>query len=370
MSTILPDVQFVETDAQTIIDSVIQPYEELTGRQLAEADPVRLLLLSHAYVIIQLSAKLNDAARQTLLYYARDGVLDHKGYQWTTPRLGNDKATAIVRFEMSTALNIVKIIPVSTLVTSDGNLLFETVREAVIAPGQKFVDIEVKCVQEGLIGNGLQVGEIDTLITPLPFIQTVKNITVSAGGTKQEDDDSYRERIQQAPAKTSVAGPTGAYEYHAKAVSSVITDVHVHSPTPGVVEIRLLTEDGTPPSGELVAEVHEKLSDRKVRPLTDFVQVREMERVPYEIDMTYYVDKSAPDKQLIQRQVNEAIQNYIVWQRAKNGRNINPSKLISDCYAAGAKRIDIRQPNFTVTEKGYVANLVASNVVFGGVEDD
>src|SRR5699024_1600799 len=67
---VLPDVEFAARDSQTVIDNVIGGYEELTGRKLAESDPVRLFLLSICYVIIQERAKVDAAGKSNLLYYA------------------------------------------------------------------------------------------------------------------------------------------------------------------------------------------------------------------------------------------------------------------------------------------------------------
>src|SRR5699024_8987320 len=84
---VLPDVEFAARDSQTVIDNVIGGYEELTGRKLAESDPVRLFLLSICYVIIQERAKVDAAGKSNLLYYAEDDFLDHIGALRRTPRI-------------------------------------------------------------------------------------------------------------------------------------------------------------------------------------------------------------------------------------------------------------------------------------------
>ncbi|MFD2089923.1 baseplate J/gp47 family protein [Brevibacillus brevis] len=54
---------------------------------------------------------------------------------------------------------------------------------------------------------GIQWGKLNQLVDPLPFVQSVSNVTESGGGADEEDDDSYAERIRQAPESFSVAGP-------------------------------------------------------------------------------------------------------------------------------------------------------------------
>ena len=55
----------------------------------------------------------------------------------------------------------------------------------------------------------------------------------------------------------STAGPRGSYIYHAKAVSTEISDVAVNSPEPGVVKLYVLMDDGTLATEEI------KAADRK-----------------------------------------------------------------------------------------------------------
>ncbi|MEK4713482.1 baseplate assembly protein [Sporosarcina sp. FSL K6-5500] len=369
-NTVLPEVNFIETNSREITEGIISGYESLTKRSLAEADPVRLFLLSIANVVVQQSVAINDSARQNLLRYSRDGVLDHKGYAWNTPRLGNEPATTVIRFYISEIMGVAKIIPRNTVVTADGDLLFKTFEEGVIQPWANFVDVRASCETPGKVGNGYEVGEIDTMLHPLVYIQRVENVTVSAGGTEEEGNDVYRARIQQSPEKLSTAGPDGAYEYFARSASAAIADVYVGSPEPGYVDVKVLMEDGELPSEEIIEVVLKMLSDRKVRPLTDNVTVGAPTVVEYDLEFRYYIDRSAADKTLIQQNIEQAVQDYILWQKSKIGRDINPSKLISDCVRAGAKRVEVISPAFTVVLKGHVAHEASVDIAFGGDEDD
>ena len=134
--------------------------------------------------------------------------------------------------------------------------------------------------------------------------------------------------------------------------------------------MKVLLEGGVLPGEEIIAGVYEKLNDRKVRPLTDYVTVGAPEVTWYSIDMTYYVGSDAADKLLIQQAVEKAVQQYIIWQHSKIGRDVNPSKLITECVRAGAKRVEVREPVFTPISEGQVAQINTSTVIFGGQEDD
>lgn len=370
VKVVLPEINFIETDPKVIADSFISTYEEFANRKLADADPIRLFILSIASVHAQLAVKANDAAKQNLLHYSRGEVLDHKGYAWTTDRLGNDSAHTMMRFYISEKMSTAKIIKKGTRVTADGNIVFATESDAVIAPQADYVDVSAKCLMPGVIGNGMMPGEIDTMENPIPFIRSVGNVTESDGGTEVESDDSYKERIRQAPEQLSTAGPEGAYEYHARKASAAIDDVSVSTPEPGHVDVKVLMKNGILPTEEILNKVDVALSSKKVRPLTDFVNISAPAVINYDLAVSYYISSDAADKTLIEANVEAAIREYIVWQRSKIGRDINPSRLISNCIQAGAKRVEVTSPVFTKVVKGQVAHDNLISITFGGAEDD
>ena len=41
---ILPDINFVDTNAEATLDRIVQGYEAAAGRKLGEADPIMLFL--------------------------------------------------------------------------------------------------------------------------------------------------------------------------------------------------------------------------------------------------------------------------------------------------------------------------------------
>lgn len=371
MTIRLPEINFLTTNPEDLSSELIQLYEELEGRKLAEADPLRIIFLAVTSFIAKQNVSINDAARQNLLYYARGDVLKHKGQESNTPILAATPATTTLRIHLSTRLTSPKIISKGTLATANrAAIFFASKEEVVITTQDDFVDVEMVCTVTGPEGNGFLIGEINTLVNPLPYVSRVENITVSAGGALEEDEESYRERIYLAPERLSTAGSAGAYEFFARSASQLISDVYVDTPEEGRVVISVLLENGQLPSREILDKVYEIVSDRRVRPLTDFVTVTEPETVAYDLDVTYYIETSAVDKSLIRAAVEQAINDYIVWQSSKFGRDINPTKLISECYRAGAKRVDVHTPIATVVSKNQVAKLNNKTVNFGGVEDD
>ena len=105
--------------------------------------------------------------------------------------------------------------------------------------------------------------------------------------------------------------------------------------------------------------------------MTDKVTVKAPETVTYDINMKYFINTSDLQKaQTIQASVTAAVNEYIIWQRSKIGRDINPNKLVQLAVDAGAKRVEITSPVFQTIDKAAVPKLTTQTVTYGGIEDD
>lgn len=223
----------------------------------------------------------------------------------------------------------------------------------------------------GETGNGFVPGQITQLVDVFPYYDRVENITISAGGAEQETDSAFYERMRESMESFSTAGPSGAYIYHAKTASPLVADVAALSPTPGFADIRVLLRDGELPTEEVLQEVQAQLSAEKVRPLCDFVQVSAPDTIPLNIDATYYIPKPSQNSAaVITADVEKAVQDYIRWQTEKMGRDINPSVLVSYMMKTGIKRVEVRQPEYTIVPESEVAALNQCSVSSGGIEDE
>ncbi|WP_286677094.1 baseplate J/gp47 family protein [Aminobacterium sp. EBM-42] len=366
----LPNIDFTEKSAAKIEAEIIAKYEQTAGRILAKGDPVRLFLEAVAAVIAQQRVIIDFSAKQNLLAYSTGTYLDHLGDRQGVVRLPEQSAMATVRFSLPIAQTFAVSIPQGTRVTPGDGLFFATQEALEITPGATYVDAVVTCTQSGSIGNGFAIGQISKLVDPLPYISKVENITASTGGVDEESDDNFRLRIRQAMERYSVAGPRLAYDFWARTAHQGIIDVSVRSPAAGEVEIRPLMEGGELPSSEILDAVLKICSADDVRPLTDRVSVLAPERVAYSIDITYFIDRvEAISISAIQAQVETAVGEYIAWQKAKLGRDINPSALIKRVMDAGAKRVSVTSPVYTALESWQIAQEDSVTVNYGGLED-
>lgn len=52
-------------------------------------------------------------------------------------------------------------------------LFFASTHDVVIERGSRFIDVELECTIKGPEGNDFAIGEINTLVKPLPYIDKV-----------------------------------------------------------------------------------------------------------------------------------------------------------------------------------------------------
>lgn len=370
MLSSLPEITFAEKSAQVIESGIITTYEALTERTLYPGDPVRLFLETIAAIIVQQRTLIDYAAKQNLLAYSAGDYLDHIGVLVGTTRINASAAITTLRFTLSAAQASVVTIPAGTRAATEDGLTFATDVAATILAGSTFADIAATCTDVGTTGNELAAGQVNKMVDLIAYVASVANTTTSEGGAAIEGDDDYRERIHLAPESFSVAGPTGAYEYWAKTASSLIVDVSVISPTPGVVEIRPLLSGGAIPGTEILEAVDAVVNDVNIRPLTDQVTVLAPTAASYDVALTYYIASSnAALASSIQTAVNAAIAAYVLWQKSKLGRDINPSELIARIMAAGAKRVAVTTPVYTAVGVSSVAVAGTVTATYGGLEN-
>lgn len=379
----MSDYKFVETDSGKIISLLVENYERLTGRTLLPDDPDKVFILWVALLIVQERALINFAAGQNIPSRAMGENLDALGeFIYNVKRPQAHPAEVDVRFEISAAQSSAVAIPKGTKITDKSQkLVWETVEDTAVPIGAIYAMTRAVCQTAGEIGNGFLEGQINTIIDVdnVPFFKAVSNVSTSSGGSETADDNTYFDLMRQSLEAYSTAGPKGAYEYHAKAVSTAIADVCAINPIdkPGHVEIYAIMDDGTIADSGTKRDIFEACNDDKVRPLTDMVDVCDPEEVTFDINLTFYVDKST-QKSIgdIQAAVNAAVTEFAAWQTAKIGRDINPTQLMWLLRNSGIKRAEITKPEFVSLNDGserftpQVAKRGAVNITFGGYEDE
>lgn len=373
----LPDVSFIDNKQLEQVQAELirdyqNRYKEITGEEvvLDRADPVSLILYALSIQVYQAMLYVDKTGKQDLLKYSYGPYLDNLAAMKGITREQAKPARAMVRFTLSGIRPDTAEIPMGSRVTN-GEKYFQTERYAAIAPGETSVDVPCICMTPGAAGNNLEAGEINVLVDPVPYVAKIANTEPTTGGADIEGDENLKERIYIAPSKYSVAGSEDSYIYWTRTYNSNITDVLVYSSTPVEVIIEFIMQDGELPSESMIQGLQAFLANEQIRPLTDKVTVKAPATVEYELSVKYFINKSDLKKvDTIKAAVDKAVDDYIIWQRSKIGRDINSSRLIQMMVEAGAKRVEVALPVFQVIGKANVAKLSKKTVLYGGIEDD
>ena len=375
----LPDISFIDNKTiDQVRQEMVADYEsfisEATGQtvSLERSSVHRMELYAAAAQIYQAMQYIDRQGKQSILKYSYSDFLDNLAAFKGVTRTPATAATTTVRFTLSAERDTATGIPQGTRVSTAGSIYFATDVYAEIPAGSTTVDVPATCTVAGTDGNGLAIGELTTIVDPIPYVASVSNTTATEGGAEIESDADLAERVFLAPGAYSTAGPEDGYLYHAKAYSPAIGDVVATSDQEaGTVDIVFIMADGAKPGPEMINGLKGYLQDKTIRPMTDLVRVAAPEEVQYTINLTYYINRSDSAKAVtIQAAVAQAVADYQAWQRAI-GRDINPSQLVHMVMEAGAKRVTVTAPAYTAVGKTEVSALQGAAVVtYGGLEDD
>jgi phage-related baseplate assembly protein len=249
--------------------------------------------------------------------------------------------------------------------------LFSTIEAVEIPAGDTSIDVIAEASELGTACNGYLVGEINTLVDSIPFITAVTNISPSSDGSEKEDLASLKERIREAPTRFSVGGPEDAYKTLTKDARADVESVEINSPSPRVIDIYFTLTGGAIPASETIAEVLAYLNGKYRRPMSDLVQVHAPTPVEYTIEFSYTIATADAARAAdIQAAVLEAVNDYIVWQKAVIGRDVNQSELNRRIMNAGALRVTMVTPVYAELDYSEIAVLNGAAVInYGGLED-
>ena len=199
----LPDVSFIDDDINLdgIQKQMLQDYQdkymEETGEEtvLDRGEPIALILYACSVQIYQMYMYVDRAGKQNLLKYAFGAFLDNLAALKGIERTAAKPATVTMRFTLSEAQTGAIAIPAGTRVT-DGEAYFTTDKYAEIKAGETTVDVACTSIETGVDLNGIHEGAIQTLVDPIPYIESVTNITETDGGADPDDVILARAKYQ------------------------------------------------------------------------------------------------------------------------------------------------------------------------------
>lgn len=223
------ELEFIDTDSESIYEKIKESIENTIGESLYPGDERDVFANALSYVIIAAFNSVNDACQQKMLRYARGTTLDALGEGRGVMRKMSETASVTLKFSVAQSMSSNIVIPSGIRVTGDYEHYFITDDTVVINAGDTSATVDATAEIGGSDYNGLEAGTITTIvdISKIPLVSSVTNITTSAGGADEEEDDVYRERIREAENAYSTAGTAKAYKYWALTADSTVTDAVV-----------------------------------------------------------------------------------------------------------------------------------------------
>nr|DAE71366.1 MAG TPA: baseplate assembly protein [Caudoviricetes sp.] len=374
----LPDISVIDdVDIETMKNEMVRDYEEAYKAETGEsitlypADKDRLKLNIVANKLFQAYQCIDNGFRMNFLRYSYGDYLKHLGANRKIYKQEARPAVTVLRFSIQEPRAQVTAIPKGKRATAGDNIFFMTDDYAEIQAGELSVDVAATCTQAGTVGNKYIAGQINALADKIPYITGVINVSESTGGSDEESDAAFRERIYLAPSTYSTAGTEDAYIYWVRQYNSAaIEDVKVRTDENSIVDIRIVLANGELPGKAFLDGLKSYLTS-DVKPLTDKINVSAPDVVEYNLDFTYYIGRSNKENvEAIQASAQEAASEWSAWQKTHIGADINTDMLIEYLRAAGVKRAVIRTPVYTAINDTQIAVVKNITAAYGGLEND
>lgn len=185
----------------------------------------------------------------------------------------------------------------------------------------------------------------------------------------RESDEALRLRVPAAFEGLSAAGPTAAYEFHARSADGRVADASATSPAPAEVVLTVLSRenDGTA-DADLLAVVDAALNSESVRPVADRLTVRSAEIIPYTVNATLFL-YPGPESEPILAAARESLQTYIASQ-TRLGRDIRLSAIYAALHVEGVQRVELVSPTQDmVLDRTQAASCSGWSVSVGGTDE-
>lgn len=398
MTTFPEDLQIIEINPEKDEQELVALYEDELDKKLQPAQSERIQVSIVNKIATNMKIKFNAAIKNLFLPYAKGIFLDIIGALLGCPRLTASQAVSVLLVTLYEIYSFDKVLPKGTEIeTSDGEYIFTTDEDLIIPAGSKTGQVRITSEKAGNVLNYKQ-GEINTLIKNYEYVESVINISDAEGGSDEEQDDPYRERLMIAAEKSSTAGARLAYKYFAMSADKTITDVEVECkqedasieydneiftevkgvidndkinaiidyftgtmavtlkeygdkvikitiPPCARVDIYALTSNGAP-SNEIIQKIYEAVNSDERRPLSDFVIVNGANQSEFQIKANVLISDNA-DYDTVLTNINTALLGYIDTTRLKLKQAVYPSEIIRIIQSvSGVISVELISPTF------------------------
>jgi phage-related baseplate assembly protein len=369
---------FLEYDAEQEEQKLVKLFEDLTGRTLYPAQDERLLISIIEYKAALLVNLFNEAAKLNLTQYSKGAILDCIGTMFGTPRLEGEYGTGTLKITLNTTFSSDLTIEKGLeILSKDEKFSFVTTENCIINAGETIGQVKIQSLNKTSDVNNYGIGDINILIKPISYIQSVSNISPITSGSDIEKDDAYIKRILLSSEKFTCAGSRQSYIYHTLSANTKIIDATAESveqpatvkigstlyeedngqiitpsftvslnhklgqfnftlnnvdytfkmPPDTTVNIYPLTDDDETPNN-ILEDVETLLNGETVNPMTDKIIVSSPIKKQKTITLNIQLEEKA-DYDEVSQKINNAVNEYKKNMRKKLNSEIVPSQIIS-----------------------------------------
>lgn len=280
------------------------------------------------------------------------------------------KATGKVTFEGKENTPI----PAGTIVTTIGDenepgYLYEVVEDGLINESGS-VTLKIQAVEAGAVGN-VPAGTIRGIIKPIQGLTNIINHEPTSGGTDQEDDDSYRERILDHHRNKPLSGAVSDYIKWAKEVPGVgYVEVIPLWDGDGTVKILITDSDNKVASPELINSVKNYIDPvdgmgQGVAPIGATVTVDTLTLIPVNITFsTLKIKRGYEYEEVIENieaNINAYFSDITLIKYIEVSAIITNSDGVED-YSGLMINGDVSNIEFNTGERGVVSEIEVINL--------
>lgn len=208
-------------DYDEILDSMKEKYFELRGVDADEECDSGILLRLLAGEVYSLGIYADWLKAAMFVSSAHGEALDSHAAQRGLERKKGSKASGTLRVSVDVPLEYDVVIPQGTVfATSDGQLYYESISQAVIMSGTGSTFVEVNARYSGSRFN-VDAETVTTVVTYFSSGISVTNSSAFRGGTDDETDEMLRERIISSYRELSNGMNKAYYKKLAESINEV-----------------------------------------------------------------------------------------------------------------------------------------------------
>ncbi|MCZ0930298.1 baseplate J/gp47 family protein [Halomonas janggokensis] len=190
-----------------------------------------------------------------------------------------------------------------------------------------------------------------------------------------ESNTELRLRAQEAWEGLSIAGPRGAYEFHARSADGRVADARALSPEPCDALVIILSREGDGTASQALLDiVYDALTPETILPLGDRVTVQSAEIIDYEIDaeLQLYDDADTAQEPILAA-ANARLTRFIDAQhrqRRRLGVSIYRDAIKAALHVEGVEHVNLIKPaEHLLIDRTQAARCTDKRLRIGGRDD-